>query len=108
MRKRAGILKSELTGRAVLPQIGCRPVQPEQNKKRGDLNELDTEVTGKPTEARIERPGNVGAEKPAEIITGKKKPVDHAAVGMAGERSLMVDEAGANGMNDELPKGYKP
>lgn len=47
------------TGRIALPQIGGRPVQSEQNEKRGDLNELDAQVAGEPAEARIEHSGNV-------------------------------------------------
>lgn len=93
---------------AVLPQVRCRSVQSEQNEKRGNLDELNTEVAGKPAEPRIESSGNVGAEKPAEIITGKKKPIDHTAVAMTGEHGLMVDKAGADGMDDKLPKGYEP
>ena len=50
-----------------------------------DMDQLNTEVAGKPAEPRIESSGNVGAEKPAEIITGKKKPIDHTAVAMTGE-----------------------
>ena len=83
-------------------------MQPEQNEKRGDLSELDAEVAGEPAETRIEDSGNVGSEKPAEIITGKKKPIDHTAVAMTGEHGLMVDKAGADGMDDKLPKGYEP
>ena len=90
-------------------------MQSEQNEKRGNLDELNTEVAGKPAEPRIESSGDPsptagieGAEKPAEIITGKKKPIDHTAVAMTGEHGLMVDKAGADGMDDKLPKGYEP
>ena len=83
-------------------------MQPEQNEKRGDLSELDAEVAGEPAETRIEDSGNVGSEKPAEIITGKEQSIDHAAVAMPGEHGLMVDEAGTDGMDDELPEGYEP
>lgn len=79
-----------------------------RTEKRGNLDELNTEVAGKPAEPRIESSGNVGAEKPAEIITGKKKPIDHTAVAMTGEHGLMVNKAGADGMDDKLPKGYEP
>ena len=79
-------------------------MQSEQNEKRGNLDELNTEVAGKPAEPRIESSGDVGAEKPAEIITGKKKPIDHTAVAMTGEHGLMVDRPGLMEWTTNSPK----